>query len=312
MLPSARMLSLPAAELTGLHVALHDVHAVLLVEGHAGDLVEADHVVLADQTALTGGVVHEHPCHGRLAARDQVRIGRDLLVQVAFARAAGAELDHVVVPLDERDHAEQEGVTLAFRQAVGLQTDAAQQDPPPACGIELAATGSKGCEHVALRELDLPQRGHAERAPVGLQRDGRVVLQLDLGIEAARQHPLVLLHQGGGNANIAQPEARQLDEVRVRLRVEAGRHEVDDPDRPLLSRPRLEQLLFAGPDSARRQLTLDDVQTLLDFGLIRCRAIAAEEEFDDVSRDRKLTTERSHQVLALPERPSRQSVVSLP
>jgi hypothetical protein len=32
------------------------------------------------------------------------------------------------------------------------------------------------------------------------------------------------------------------------------------------------------------QLTLDDVQTLLDFGLIRGRAIAAEQEFDDVSR----------------------------
>ena len=52
MLPSARMLSLPAAELAGLHVALHDVDAVLLVEGDAGDLVEADDVVLADQPAL--------------------------------------------------------------------------------------------------------------------------------------------------------------------------------------------------------------------------------------------------------------------
>ena len=46
---------LAAAELPGLHVALHDVDAVLLVEGDAGDLVEADDVVLADQPALTGG-----------------------------------------------------------------------------------------------------------------------------------------------------------------------------------------------------------------------------------------------------------------
>jgi hypothetical protein len=80
--------------------------------------------------------------------------------------------------------------------------------------------------------------------------------------------------------------------------VEPCRDEVDDFDRARLPGSRFEQLLLAGPDSARRQLTLDDVQTLLDFGLIRCRAIAAEEEFDDVSRDRKLTTERSHQVLA--------------
>ena len=39
----------PRLELAGLHVALHDVDAVLLIEGDAGDLVEADDVVLADQ-----------------------------------------------------------------------------------------------------------------------------------------------------------------------------------------------------------------------------------------------------------------------
>jgi hypothetical protein len=44
---------LATTELAGLHVALHDVHAILLVEGDAGDLIEADHVVLADQAALT-------------------------------------------------------------------------------------------------------------------------------------------------------------------------------------------------------------------------------------------------------------------
>ena len=41
-----------AAELPGFHVALHDVHTVLLIEGDAGDFVEANHVVLADQAAL--------------------------------------------------------------------------------------------------------------------------------------------------------------------------------------------------------------------------------------------------------------------
>ena len=43
---------LAPAEFAGLHVALHDVHAVLLVEGDAGNFVEADHVVLADQAPL--------------------------------------------------------------------------------------------------------------------------------------------------------------------------------------------------------------------------------------------------------------------
>jgi hypothetical protein len=43
---------LAAGELAALHVALHDVDAVLLVEGNTRHLVEADHVVLADQTTL--------------------------------------------------------------------------------------------------------------------------------------------------------------------------------------------------------------------------------------------------------------------
>ena len=84
-------LILAAAELARRHVALHDVHAVLLIEGDAGDLVEAHDVVLADEAALAGGVVHEHLGDGRLAAGDQVRVGRDLLKQMALACASWAQ-----------------------------------------------------------------------------------------------------------------------------------------------------------------------------------------------------------------------------
>ena len=38
-----------STELTGLHVALRDVHAIVLVEGDARHLIKADHVVLANQ-----------------------------------------------------------------------------------------------------------------------------------------------------------------------------------------------------------------------------------------------------------------------
>src|SRR5260370_17707068 len=51
---------LPAAELAGLHVALHDVHAILLAEGDTGDFIEADHVILANQSALTVGILDKH------------------------------------------------------------------------------------------------------------------------------------------------------------------------------------------------------------------------------------------------------------
>src|SRR6266446_6564356 len=65
-----------AAELARGHIAFHDVDAVLLVEGDAGDFVKTYDIILADQTALATGVIYEHLRHGRLAARDQVPAGR--------------------------------------------------------------------------------------------------------------------------------------------------------------------------------------------------------------------------------------------
>ena len=103
---------LAAAELAGLHVALEDVDAFLRVEGDAGNLVEADDVVLRDEPAPPGRVVHEHVGDRRLAARDEVGVRRDLLEQVRLAGAAGAELDGVVVRHDERDHAREQDVLL--------------------------------------------------------------------------------------------------------------------------------------------------------------------------------------------------------
>jgi hypothetical protein len=110
---------LAARELAGLHVALHDVHAILLIEGNAGHLIEAHHVVLANQAALAVGVVDEHARHRRLAAGNQVRIGRHLLEQVRLAGAPRPDLDQVVVALDERDHAQQHRVLVALGQFAG-------------------------------------------------------------------------------------------------------------------------------------------------------------------------------------------------
>ncbi len=58
----------PTAELPGGHVSFHDVDPVLLVEGHSRNLIEADDVVLADQTTLPVGVVHKHFRDRRFAA----------------------------------------------------------------------------------------------------------------------------------------------------------------------------------------------------------------------------------------------------
>src|SRR5262249_18943356 len=59
---------LSAAKLAGFHISLHDIHTVLLVEGHARDFVKADYVILADQSALTVGIIDEHACYRRFAS----------------------------------------------------------------------------------------------------------------------------------------------------------------------------------------------------------------------------------------------------
>src|SRR5437879_5154565 len=96
---------LAAAELGGLHVALHNVDAIFLVKGDAGDFVEAHDVVLAHKSALACGHVDKHTGDGGLAARYEVCVWRDLLKQVAFARAARSQFDHVVVAFHKRNHA---------------------------------------------------------------------------------------------------------------------------------------------------------------------------------------------------------------
>src|ERR1017187_2683276 len=128
---------LPAAELTGFHVTLHDVHAILLVEGDSGDLIEADHIVLANQSALAAGIVDEHARDRRFAPGDHVGIRRYLLEQVTLAGASRAKLHHVVIALHERNHAQQHHVTGTGRELLRLHADAANQETLPLFDGEL-------------------------------------------------------------------------------------------------------------------------------------------------------------------------------
>src|SRR5271165_3195018 len=74
---------LATRELTGGHVAFEDVHAVLLIEQNARHLIEAHQVVETHKSSLAAGHVYEHLRDRRLTARYQVRVRRNLLVQVA-------------------------------------------------------------------------------------------------------------------------------------------------------------------------------------------------------------------------------------
>lgn len=66
---------LATTKLARLHVAFHDIHAVFLFEGHTGDFIEADDVVLAYQSPLPIGIVDEHTRNCGLTTGDEVSIG---------------------------------------------------------------------------------------------------------------------------------------------------------------------------------------------------------------------------------------------
>src|SRR5690349_11267707 len=85
-----------AAKLARGHITLHDVDAVLLIKGNSGDFVETDNVILTDETTLSSGVVDEHLGDGCLYTRDQMRIWRYLLKDMALAGSAGSKLYQVV------------------------------------------------------------------------------------------------------------------------------------------------------------------------------------------------------------------------
>src|SRR5882762_10047770 len=63
----------PARELATLHVALHNVDAILLIERDARYLIEAHHVVLADESSLPIRHVDEHAGYCGFAARNEMR-----------------------------------------------------------------------------------------------------------------------------------------------------------------------------------------------------------------------------------------------
>ena len=105
---------LAAAELPGLHIPLHDVDPVFLIKGDSGDLVEADHIVLAYEATLAVGGVDEHLRNSGLPARNEMSIGRHLLVEMALAGFTGTKLNGVVVVLYTRDHAKKHYVASAL------------------------------------------------------------------------------------------------------------------------------------------------------------------------------------------------------
>ncbi len=288
-----------AAELAALHVPLHNVDAVFLVEGYAADLIEADDVILADQPPLPCRVVDEHARDCRFAAAHQVRIGAHLLEEMALAGAPGTKFHGVEVAFHERRHPQQKHVRRPFRHRRRLQSGAAEQELLPlGCGEHVPAVDEVG-QHLPLAQLNRAKAHDSEWPPVLLLSDGRIVLHLDLCVETAGQHPFVrVVDKACFNADVVKPETRERGDVAVGGSVQTGGDQVYDLHRPALASHGLEQLLFTGLDRALAKLTLHDPYALLDLLLVGRGAVAPQEELTDVRGYGIPSLEQARKILA--------------
>jgi hypothetical protein len=108
----------------------------------------------------------------------------------------------------------------------------------------------------------------------------------------------VLSHILVVDPDVFQRQARQLGQVAVVLGIEPRPYDVDDLDRTRFLGPRLEQLFLAGANRPVLQLLLDDLQPFVDLVVVDARAVAAEQELDDIGRHRVLARVLAHEVLA--------------
>ena len=124
------------------HVVLHDVDerlvgALLL----ARELVEGDDIPVADQADAPVGVVDEQLRDGDLATGDEHAVRRELREDVRLAGALGAELDEVVVALDERDQPHELDELGPPAEQLGVEPDGLHEQVDPLVGGELAPRG---------------------------------------------------------------------------------------------------------------------------------------------------------------------------
>src|SRR3989454_5023507 len=92
------------AELTGFHIAFHDVDPILLIEGYSGYFIKAYNIILANQTSLSITVVDKHTSNGCFSSRHKMGIRRNLLEKMRFTGPTRTKLDHIVVAFNEWNH----------------------------------------------------------------------------------------------------------------------------------------------------------------------------------------------------------------
>src|SRR6266571_670861 len=98
------------AELSGFHIAFHDVDPILLIEGYSGYFIKAYDIILANQASLSIAVVDKHTGNGCFSSRHKMGIGGNLLKKMRFTRPARTKLNHIVVTFNEWNHPQEKNV----------------------------------------------------------------------------------------------------------------------------------------------------------------------------------------------------------
>src|SRR2546423_14489609 len=107
-----------SAELTGFHIAFHDVDPILLIEGYSGYFIKAYNIILANQASLSIAVVDKHTGNGCFSSRHKMRIGRNLLEKMRFTSTTRAKLNHIVVAFNKWNHPQQKNVLSSLGQTI--------------------------------------------------------------------------------------------------------------------------------------------------------------------------------------------------
>jgi len=225
-------------------------------------------------------------------------VGRNLLINMALARAARSQFDQIIVTLDERDHAQKDHPFRPLAQRLRLQADRTDEQIFPFFGQKGAPRAEKQIQHIRFAQLDGAQRIDSKRPAILFLGDGGIIGERDFRVKTVGEHALVFVHQTVADAHIAQGQTGQLGHIAVGFRIEAGAHDIDQLHRSFFPRPGLKQSLLSGAHSTILELALDDLQSLFDFVFIHCGAIASQEELDHVGRHRVLAAVFAHQILA--------------
>ena len=248
----------------------------------AASLVKRDDIPERDQPLLSGAQVHEKPCLGRVASRQEMTVGAELLVHEALAGTPRTKLHRIVVSLHEGQetlHTVELATLRVVRVARLIAHGSHEQVQPlvtrePWAGLDVPV-------YVPGGELDGPDALYEEGAILSLEDEGVVVPQRNLGPDAPHEEAVMSSHVRLVDVDVVEVEVGQPGPVLVVGLHETDRYFVDDlVGRVLLDRG-LDYLALVGLHVLRGQGLADELQALLDRLVVGGGTVLAQQELDD-------------------------------